>query len=166
MVYAFNPNSPNQLTFHENNYGFFDIILKSDGSCVKSEKFKKVSALHAWFMWSSWTLIATLQIITNRYLKHWWKWNQIFHGMLGFSSGVFTLTAALVMWNYQNKRINFGAQTHNFYAIISFPLCIAIVLYGIFIRTMRLFVQPWKTDRYIKLKRIHQYFGYFMIFGI
>ena len=143
MVYAFNPISPNMITFHENNYGFFNIILSSDGSCKNSSYFKKVSSLHAWFMWTSWTVISTLQIVTNRYSKHWWQWNQILHGSLGFLSGVLTLTAAIVMWRYQNKRVNFGAQSHNFYAVISFPLCMAIVLYGIFIRLMRLRVQPW-----------------------
>jgi hypothetical protein len=35
-----------------------------------------------------------------------------------------------------------------------------------FIRSMRLFLQPWQTARFIKFKRVHQYFGYFLIFVV
>ena len=76
MVYAFNTGS-SKFQDHGKNYGYFTIKLNSDGSCGGGStggggSMSNVSAIHGWVMWASWTVIGLLQIITVRYLKHWW----------------------------------------------------------------------------------------------
>lgn len=143
MIYAFNPENP-YLSFHENNYGFFDITLQSDGSCVRSQKFDKVTSAHAWLMWLSWTLISLLQLITNRYLKFWWQYHQLVHTVLGLLSGCMTLSGLLVMLKYQNWKFNmFGAQYHQTIALFCLPFLILVIIVGSSVLLLRKFNGPW-----------------------
>ena len=47
-------------------------------------------------MWTSWALIGLLQISTNRYLKHHWRWSKIVHSVLGFFAMALVITASLI----------------------------------------------------------------------
>ena len=49
---------------------------------------------HGVFMWTSWALIGLLQISTNRYLKHHWRWSKIVHSVLGFFAMALVVTAS------------------------------------------------------------------------
>ena len=112
MVYAFNTGS-SKFQNHGKNYGYFTIKLNSDGSCGGGStggggSMSNVSAIHGWFMWVSWTVIGLLQIITVRYLKHWWQWSQFLHNVLGLLSGAATLFATLLMLKHLNFSFYFS----------------------------------------------------------
>lgn len=70
MVYAFLPGSI-ELEDHHDNYGTFSLRLNSDGTVEIKRAFPVEWTYHAWAMWLAWSFISLVQIITNRYLRHW-----------------------------------------------------------------------------------------------
>lgn len=106
MVYAFNP-STSKFTDHGKNYGYFTIKLNADGSCGSSGGkgaggLSNVGKIHGWIMWGAWTVLGLLQIITARYLKHWWRSSECLHIIIGITCGVASMFGTLIMLKHLN----------------------------------------------------------------
>lgn len=112
MIYAFRTGS-SKFQDHDKNYGYFSIKLNADGSCNSAGtagggNIRDVSTIHGWIMWVSWTVIGLFQIITARYLTHWWKWSGFLHNFLGLLAGTATLFASLLMLKHLNFSFYFS----------------------------------------------------------
>lgn len=57
---------------------------------------------HGWSMWISWALIGLMQIVSNRYMKKYWRVAMYVHILGGLIIEGFTLTSFYLMFN------NFG----------------------------------------------------------
>ena len=116
-------------------------------------------------MWFAWSIISLGQIITNRYLKHYWKWHQYIHTVLGTLSGIITLASTIIVLKWLDWAFYFD-HYHNVIGIVFMVLCQLLVMGGVFALVLRkYFAFEWKTKLLLKMSKIHVIFGYFMIFA-
>ena len=169
MIFAFYQN--HNMVYHNKNIGNFAITLAPTGGCISEGGSNLIirsnsPLIHGGFMWVSWSLISALQVWTNRYLVHYWKWRQTAHTVLGVMSGIFTITALLVILHYVGYKLHFDT-VHTGSGIITVVLCLMLILGGIFGLLNRRFVNnDWKTKSMLRVLSVHRYFGYFMIFAV
>ena len=125
----------NYVSFHDDNAGSVNIILNSDGSCTfgdgRVKKPQKSSTIHGYMLVIAWTIMSVCQIWTGRYLKHWWKWRQTLHAVIGGIVGLLTLAGFVIImvaldWDF--KQFN---HWHNGCGIVSSFGCLPVFLGGL-----------------------------------
>ena len=64
------------------------LVLHSTGGCslAKPSNSHRIRKIHGFLEWTACTVIFTLQIVTNRYMKHYWRVRQRIHTFLGILS--------------------------------------------------------------------------------
>ena len=79
--------------------GPFKILVKNDLTVdiLGIESESDIAYVHGWLMWAAWGLLGLFQILTNRYLKLYWKVNKIFHVIFGFGVLILTFVMGLLM---------------------------------------------------------------------
>ena len=148
MIYAFNP-STYKFTDHGKNYGYFTIKLNSDGSCSGGSGgggiggLSNVGVIHGWVMWATWTIIGLLQIITARYLKHWWQFSECMHITLGLLCGALSLFGSLIMLKHLSFTFYFSDQRHNLFGTIFSVVGLLLVIGGVLAWLKKRFSGPW-----------------------
>ena len=96
LITGWNPSNQ-ELSFHDNNYSEFVQMLSSTGTCEVTIVNKNVQYYtHGVFMWTGWSLIGLLQIYTNRYWRHYWRWSKTIHAILGLFSMSLGVTASFI----------------------------------------------------------------------
>ena len=113
-------------------------------------------------MWSSWSLLGLVQIITNRYGKSCWKFHQLIHSMFGTITTCATIAAAALMINDK------GFYIGNLHSAVGFFTFLAVILLGIggmVAGAGRAGVcnYEWKTKLLLRLGLVHKAFGYLII---
>lgn len=113
MYYAYATTlNPLGLAYHglRPYFGFFAIEIASDGSVTENlETFNyfEFYTFHGWLAWAAWGFLALVQVISNRYLKMYWKASMWIHRI----SGMFILIGTFVTgiwavketaWNVKN----------------------------------------------------------------
>ena len=100
MISAYNLVTP-LLKYHDVYRFNFKIELSPNGACsFEAKDALKFPRVHGYIMWFAWTFIGISQIWTGRYLKHYWRWKQFIHSVLGGFIGILTLTGAIVMLDW------------------------------------------------------------------
>jgi len=116
-------------------------------------------------MWFSWSIIGVAQIWTGRYLKHWWRWRQFTHSVLGGFIGVLTVSAAILILTWVDWALLYAV--HNIAGLVCAILGLLLVMGGIFALTMkRLVNNDWKTKQMLQMITGHKIFGYFMVIAV
>jgi hypothetical protein len=87
--------------------------------------------IHGWLMWFSWTFISILQISTNRYLKHHWKYAQAMHNTLGMCSGVMTISAFVLIMHSKNWVLAFHQSYHMQFGVLSMLMAVWLIVQGL-----------------------------------
>lgn len=94
MIGAFSDQSHELADIGQNSF-LWDMTLMSDGSSHSSRSIRPLLGqmpmddatpwmnVHGILMWLCWTGIGLMQIITNRYMTHHFRWRQILHSTLG-----------------------------------------------------------------------------------
>lgn len=75
-------------------------MLRAEGGCAVEDDYVdplKSFTIHGVLMWVSWTVIALLQVVFNRYLTHYWRFRQTVHTTLGIISALLTLGAGTLI---------------------------------------------------------------------
>jgi hypothetical protein len=123
-----------------------------------------VPTSHGVLMWFAWTVIALCQIITNRYMKHYWRWRQFIHTVLGTISGVLTLSATLLILNWLDWHF-YKDYAHNVLGAMFMVILQILVFLGVYNLVLRRLVNmDWKTAQMRSYQSIHKYMGYAIIF--
>ena len=91
------------LGYHSSNRETWVMMLMSDGTSMARDTVPFMTTnqgkiMHGFFMWTSWTLIGLLQIISGRYLKHKFTWRQNFHSAMGFLLFILVLAAFITVF--------------------------------------------------------------------
>lgn len=118
---------------------------------------------HGLMMWGSWTILGMVQIITNRYMKHHFKYRQLIHGISGFCMLLLTLLSYIIVFKMNDWHIVFNYA----HAIVANPtVFVGIVVFigGALAKMRRDKELPWQTDKILQMVKIHRGFGYFIIF--
>lgn len=116
-------------------------------------------------MFTCWSLIAFLQLVTMRYTKHWWRYNQTAHYVLGAISGMATFAASIIILHAMNWSLSFETLHHKV-GIFAIFLAQALVLYGAFVGYKKRNIQPWSTRCTLRFALVHKVFGWFMILAM
>lgn len=169
MIFAF--QSSKNLVYHDNYRGNFDFTLAVDGTCSTSAAAgpsktpNKHFQCHGYMMWISWTLISMLQLWTNRYWVHHWKWRQPLHSVLGILAGILSLIAGIIA--IKNTGGWYFDYLHNASGIVFYFLTILLVLGGIVTLLNRKYLaKPWQTKSMLMGTKVHKYFGYLIIITV
>ena len=67
--------------------------MEGDGDTEHANLFY----IHGWAMWTSWAVLGYIMIVSNRYLKRFWKVHLWIHGIVGFLIFACTLTMGLLV---------------------------------------------------------------------
>ena len=70
--------------------------FNSDGTSWLKMELPTAWTYHGWIMVGAWTGISVLQVITNRYMLHFYKLHQPLHTLLGLLSLSATLYGAVL----------------------------------------------------------------------
>ena len=98
-------------------------------------------------------------------MKHLWRWRHTIHAVTGLLSGILTIAAAMIVLNWLGYAFYFD-HLHNVLGNIFTVLCVILVLSGVFTQILMKSVNmDWKTNKLIRIKGIHKYFGYLIILG-
>ena len=117
-------------------------------------------------MWFAWTVIPMFQVILNRYNRHRWESIQMWHNLLGFTAFAVMTTAFILIWKQKNWKLSLSGYYHFPLGAATVGLGTALVFGGIFAWTYRSMPNTWNTNKMLRLKRIHIYFGYFMVLWV
>lgn len=117
-------------------------------------------------MFLTWTIISLLQLVTGRYMTHYWRYRIAIHSVLGILALIATIAGSFIIF----KSIHFQwviKAWHNIsglvFSVLGILLCIS-GFYALFIRKYRNY--DWQTKRLMRLLSIHKTFGYFVIITV
>ena len=85
---------------------------------------------HGIVLWVSWTLVGLLQLYTNRYWKHLWRWRQTLHTVAGTLSTLLTIIFGFMALGRVNWEIRKGKHTIS--GFITLLVTILLMLCGFF----------------------------------
>lgn len=121
-------------------------------------------AYHGIVMWSCWTVVGLLQIYTNRYLKHFWKWRHTLHYVAGTISVLLISASALFALSKNDWTIQ--KAPHSIAGVITFALSVLLGLAGIFSAiVLKYSTSDWDAMKFIKSKVAHKIFGLGLTIG-
>jgi hypothetical protein len=157
MIYSYRTKDSNINSFHNGGYGTFAIKINSAFSVeeVGSYNNEKVpfEVYHGWLMWTAWGVLGMIQLLSNRYLRVYWKINRWVHLVSGLIILVLTLSYGLLMMKEMGWEI-----IKDWHPIIGFLVLISISLIvigglfsGILMSSLR-----WKTGVVMKIKNGHK----------
>lgn len=116
---------------------------------------------HGFALWASWSLLALLQISSNRYLKGpFWKINMWIHRVVGTVMMAFTLGFGFKAWNKLGGKVINNA--HSYFAFPVLLLVFFIAIGGVITRSC-LRRQRWNTRKALLMKKLHKYAAYFIL---
>jgi hypothetical protein len=113
-------------------------------------------------MFTCWSLIAFLQLVTMRYTKHWWRYNQTAHMILGSISGLFTFAASIIILHAMNWSFSFETLHHKV-GIFAIFIAQMLVIGGVVVAYKRRNIQPWTTRTTLIFGLVHKVFGWLML---
>ena len=112
-------------------------------------------------MWITWTLISLTQLCTNRYLKHFWRWRQTVHSILGTVSLFTTFIGLMFALSYYDYNVVWSEERHYKAGWIFYVLCSCLCISGMLALTVRRYVNmEWRTRRVLAFVKFHKYFAY------
>lgn len=118
---------------------------------------------HAWLMWFCWSIVAMLEIVSNRYLKHLYYAHQWIHSIVGYLSVIASSIGVYEAWKFTGHKI--VKQLHPLCGVITYILFLLVVALGMIAMLMRKFVRKdWETDKLIVWARIHKTVAWVLIF--
>ena len=165
LIMAWNPDDPD-ISFHDGNLKNFSQMLTTSGGCSAASEVNRNPQYitHGVFMWTVWVLIALLQIYTNRYWRHYWKWTRTVHAVLGFFAAALVITSGFIALKTGGWIINSTSSLHSKLGFAMFILGLLLMLGGIIASIIRQKVNmPWKTNKALFVGKVHKWFGRFII---
>ena len=112
--------------------------------------------------WSCWTIVGLLQIYTNRYLAHLWKWKSLLHNIAGFLAS-FMCIFSTYMATKENGFTLFSGR-HGSIGLVLGILTLFLAISGILpAYLLRFKTNTWGKMKFIKSKLPHKYLGLSMI---
>jgi hypothetical protein len=112
-------------------------------------------------MWITWTCISLAQLCTNRYLKHYWRWRQTVHSILGVLSLITTFIGLMFALSYYDFDFRWEPYSHFKAGWIFYVLCTGLCLSGMVALAVRRYVEmEWKTRKVLDFIKFHKYFAY------
>ena len=73
-------------------------------------------------MWFAWTILALLQVVSKRYMKHYWRYSNLIHYILGATSGILTLASTIIVLDWLGWAFYLD-HWHNVAGILFMVLC-------------------------------------------
>lgn len=72
------------VKFHKDGYGHWKIEIRGDGAIVLADQsiFEDYE-FHGFMMWGAWGIFGLIQLVTNRYLKQFWRYTMWIHRICG-----------------------------------------------------------------------------------
>lgn len=99
-------------------------------------------------------------------MRHYWKWRQALHSMLGVITLIFTIAGALIILKYVGWTFYFTTW-HNVAGTVFMGLCSLLCIGGIFVLTIKRYCDyEWATKSMLRISSLHKYLGYFVILTV
>lgn len=162
MVYAFQ-NTP-LMSFHKGNVGLFSILIYPTGGVttgtIKLDGGPDFFTIHGWVMWAAWGVLGAIMLISNRYMKSFFR----AHIWVHIVSGIFILIGTYIVGFIAMEELGWDIANlpHTIVGFIILVLVGLIVIGGI-IAKFTMVTYKWKTKGLLINKYGHKFFGYFMI---
>lgn len=162
MIHARNAGTSDFI--RHKGVGSFKIHITSDGSVYEvggdgggGDYDYSIYLKHGWLMWAAWGILGLLQIVTNRYLKVFWKFNKLLHVFSGVTIFIITMTMGLLAMKKGNWLIEISWHT-----IMGFGILVAVglIMIGGFLSAILMNTMRWNTALLLKIKLGHRVIKY------
>ena len=107
---------------------------------------------HGWLMWAAWGVLGFIQVLSNRYLKVFWKFNRIVHIVSGTSIFIITMVMGLLAMKTSSWEIEKAWHTMMGFIILC---AVGLVMLGGFFVGGMLYCSRWNTALVLKIKLGH-----------
>lgn len=109
-------------------------------------------------MWAAWGIFGLIQLVSNRYLKVYWKLNMWVHRISGSIIWLLTLVMGFMAISRANWEVTYSP--HNILGFCITLLVTLLVLGGVFTRSMMNRLK-WRTHLILKIKTGHRVISIF-----
>lgn len=130
--------------------------MEGDGDTEHANLFY----IHGWAMWTSWAVLGYIMIVSNRYLKRFWRVHLWIHGIVGFLILACTLTMGLLVIKNLNWQIS--SLAHTVMGLVLLCTVGFIAIGGLLSRYLMVTLK-WKTKFILLTKLGHKIFGWILI---
>lgn len=149
---------------------FTNLLVTADSTGAVPEAVHRniviLTTIHAWLMWVSWELMALVQMLTGRYMKHHFEIRQTLHTASGLLL-VFTMfSGMIIMWQYVLGGFTYAfimngkANIAGIGGSVEVFLGIAVAIGGIVAEVIRKYLwKPWSSSLMLGIKKAHKYLG-------
>ena len=155
------------MSFHHSNRRNLDIYVMSNGKVSTAEAANNDLgfAIHGLTMYLCWSILSIVQLFLNRYLRHYWRWKQGAHTIIGILS--LCLTAYAVYQAYSSSHFHFGHSVHAYAGLITCGLILVMAFLGLVSCVMRTHCcnMDWKSPRLVCFTKLHRYLAFAIIIG-
>eukprot|EP00347_Sterkiella_histriomuscorum_P018114 403346733 len=147
---------------HENR-GSFLLALQTDGTVTylgDTTTRDSQGKIHGWLLWAAWTVLGFIQIVSNRYLKVFWKVHLWVHRLAGTAILVITIVMSIIGIKRMDWKLK--DEPHFILGLIVF-FGITFLSVGGIITKSTMNRLKWKTHTILTLKFIHKSYGYCLL---
>ena len=154
MIYSYRTQDSDISAFHSGGWGHFSITITNnlvvEESHVETTPFE---LYHGWLMWTAWGVLGFVQLISNRYLRVYWKINRWVHLVSGLIILVLTFAFGLLIMKEIGWKI-----IKDWHPIIGFLVLLSvgmIAIGGLFSGVLMNSIR-WKTGAVMRIKKMHK----------
>ena len=125
----------------------------------------KAFLTHGVIMYACWSVLSLVQLYLNRYLRHYWRYRQLLHSIIGTIMLICTIgSASLALVAVEQPLENMVA--HKYAGIVTLTFASITGLLGI-VRVLmpRCCDMRWKSHTLLKMKLAHKYLALLLIVG-
>ena len=155
------------MSFHYQHRQSLTVLINSDGAVTLTaynEAEDRAYKTHGIIMYTIWSIVSLLQIFLNRYLRHFWRWKQALHTVIGILALICTAIGASFSLKQDGTYVDNNPHTQLAYATLG---CIGFLglmgLSSIILRSGCICNMDWKTPWIIRITKLHKYAAYFTI---
>jgi hypothetical protein len=138
------------LSIGGNTLGITDEDGDEDGNSERdndededsTRKKANIELIHGWFLWITWFILGMIMVLSNRYMKVFWKVHMWIHRVSGFLIFVLTIIFASII--IKDKGGEIEDNPHSIIGLVILAVVIFIIIIGIFTKK-RMETMKWNT---------------------
>jgi hypothetical protein len=109
--------------------------------------------VHGWVLWAVWFILGLIMVLSNRYMKVFWKAHMWIHRVSGLLMLILTIVFASII--IKDKGGEIEDNPHSIIGIVILAVVIFTALFGLFTRN-KMDSMRWNTIWIIRFKNLHK----------
>ena len=124
------------MSYHDKNREELAVCIEETSNVTLLESRNPINTyeIHGFIMYTCWTVLSYLQLLSNRYLRHYWRWKQKMHTVVGTLMVLSTASGALVA--LEANDLTLDGDLHEFFGYCTLICVVTVGVLGAMSRTL------------------------------